>query len=341
MIVLDNYIPPAKIGIRGRLAPSPTGFLHLGNAWAFWLAWLSARSLGGECVLRLEDIDPARSRPEYAEALVRDLAWLGLDWDYGPGGTRGGGSPGMFRQSERTDVYRKALCFLRDKGLVYPCYCTRKELRSIAGAPHMDDMGASYPGTCRNLPEETKKRYEAAKRGCSMRLFCPEDACWVFDDMVLGEQRMTLAGCGGDFALRRSDGVFAYQLAVVVDDIAMGVSHVVRGEDILTSTPRQLYLYSLLGAQPPRYAHVPLVTDDSGERLAKRHASLTLGALREAGVLPQTILGWFAMASGVRPHFAPMRADEGIMGFSFAAVQAGMLRLPPDPVAYFLTTQRK
>lgn len=159
--------------------------------------------------------------------------------------------------------------------------------------------------------------------------------------MVLGERAMTLAGCGGDFALRRSDGVFAYQLAVVVDDITMGVTRVVRGEDIMVSTPRQLYLYSLFGARPPRYAHVPLVTDDSGERLAKRHASLTLGALREAGVRPQTILGWLAAESGLRPAFAPMRADEGIKGFSFAAIHAKRLRLPPDPVAFFLAAQAK
>lgn len=156
----------------------------------------------------------------------------------------------------------------------------------------------------------------------------------------MGGHNLTLTECGGDFAIRRSDGVYAYQLAVVVDDIAMGVSSVVRGNDILVSTPRQLYLYSLFGVSPPRYAHVPLVTDEFGERLAKRHASLTLEGLREAGVLPQTILGWLAHASGMRARFAPLHAREGVAGFSFASMRPEPLRLPPDPVAFFLSVQR-
>ncbi len=339
MIFRGSDIPPAGLE-RGRLAPSPTGLLHLGNAWAFWVAWLDARARGGECVLRLEDIDPARSRREYADALVRDLSWLGLDWDYGPGAA-GGENPALFRQSARGAVYEDALRLLDGKGLVYPCYCTRKELRDIAGAPHVDDAGAPYPGICRNLTREARERHEAAGRRPALRLRCPEDAAWRFTDQVLGGQRMTLAECGGDFALRRSDGVFAYQLAVVADDIAMGVSSVVRGRDILVSTPRQLYLYSLFGTEPPRYAHLPLVTDETGERLAKRHASLTLAALRDAGVEPRTLLGWLAAGSGLRGRFAPMRAGEGVEGFSFAAITADRLRLPPDPVAFFLALQKK
>ncbi|MCC8195177.1 MAG: tRNA glutamyl-Q(34) synthetase GluQRS [Deltaproteobacteria bacterium] len=333
-------MPAAPGRARGRLAPSPTGFLHLGNAWAFWMAWLDARSRGGECVLRFEDIDPARARPEYAEAVARDLAWLGLDWDYGPGAGNGKENPDIFLQSRRAARYRDALNFLRARGLVYPCYCTRKELRDIAGAPHVDDAGAPYPGTCRRLTDAEKKRLEAAGRSHSLRLLCPEKTPWRFTDALMGDREMTLEQCGGDFALRRSDGVFAYQLAVVVDDITMGVTTVVRGKDIQVSTPRQLYLYSLFGVTPPRYAHLPLVTDETGARLAKRHASLTLASLRDAGVWPETILGWLAAASGMRKEFAPLRAREAIKDFSFAAVGAENLRLPPDPAAFFLAAQR-
>lgn len=353
-----SEIPVIPGGVRGRLAPSPTGFLHLGNAWAFWTAWLDARARSGEILLRLEDIDPARSRDEYADALIRDLGWLGLDWDYGPGaksdakgcafledaGSESKGAkseePEKFRQSLRGGIYQEALSFLDGKGLVYPCYCTRKELRDIAGAPHVDDAGAPYPGICRALAEEERLRHEAAGRKSSLRLACPERADWAFTDAVMGERSLTLTECGGDFALRRSDGVYAYQLAVVVDDIAMGVNSVVRGNDILVSTPRQLYLYSLFGARPPRYAHVPLVTDEFGERLAKRHASLTLMGLREAGVLPQTILGWLAHASGMRARFAPLHAHEALAGFSFTAMRPEPLKLPPDPVAFFLAAQK-
>lgn len=327
-------------GIRSRLAPSPTGFLHLGNAWSFWIAWLAARSAGGEVVLRLEDIDPARSREEYARALVGDLAWLGLDWDYGPGSENGRGGDDFFRQSGRAAAYEQALAYLEGRGLTYPCYCTRKDLREIAGAPHVDDTGAPYPGICRNLGAEDRARHEAKGRRPSLRLFCPPDAVWEFDDRVRGRQRMTLGECGGDFALRRSDGVYAYQLAVVVDDIAMGVTLVARGNDILPSTPRQIYLYSLFGERPPEYAHLPLIADECGDRLAKRHASLTLRALREAGVLPETILGWLAASSGMRDGFSPLHAGEGMRGFALEKIRATTLRLPPEPVAYFLKAQK-
>ncbi|MDR3073218.1 MAG: tRNA glutamyl-Q(34) synthetase GluQRS [Deltaproteobacteria bacterium] len=333
-------IPERSGKPRGRLAPSPTGLLHLGNAWSFWAAWLHARARGGELVLRLEDIDPARAKAEYAEGIVRDLSWLGLDWDYGPGSRGGAGDGGSFRQSRRGEVYEAALSALRRRGLLYPCYCTRKELREIAGAPHVDDAGAPYPGLCRNLSPEERAAREAAGRRPSLRLACPPEDVWEFYDRVAGPQRMTLAQCGGDFALRRSDGVYAYHLAVVVDDIAMGVTQVVRGNDILPSTPRQLYLYSLFGAAVPEYAHLPLVTDGNGERLAKRHASLTLAALREAGVRPETVLGWLAAASGLREAFAPLHAAEALEAFAARGVRVGELRLPADPVVCFLKEQR-
>ena len=312
----------------GRLAPSPTGLLHLGNAWAFWVAWLAARSVRGSLVLRLEDIDPARSRPEYAAALIRDLAWLGLDWD---------GEP--VAQSSRMPRYQTALDSLRHEGLLYPCFCTRKELRSLAAAPHVDDIGVPYAGRCRSLSPEQRKEYERAGRHSAWRLACPPNRVWTFDDAIMGPQAFTLADCGGDFALCRSDGVFAYQLAVVVDDIQMGVTQVVRGMDILTSTPRQLYLCELFGVRPPQYAHLPLLVDCKGERLAKRHASLSLQALREAGVRPQTLLGWLAGASGLRPDTSPLNAGDLVSGFSFGAIRPQVIQLPEDAVGFFLRLQ--
>jgi glutamyl-tRNA synthetase len=307
--------------VRGRLAPSPTGRLHLGNAWAFLLAWLAARAAGGEVVLRLEDIDPERSRPEFAEEVLRDLRWLGLDWDEGP-----------HEQSARLDAYAEALARLEQAGHVYPCFCTRKDLRSLASAPHaplVDDGSPAYPGTCRNLTLEQREGLVRQGRRPALRLRCA-DGTESFHDLVAGPQAMTLADCGGDFAVRRSDGVFAYQLAVVLDDIALGITQVVRGEDILTSTPRQLYLYRLLGAPVPQHAHLPLVLDADGERLAKRHQSLTLAALRERGVSAAAITGYLAWRAGLLD--APRPADPRglVAGFDFGSLRRGPVRLPAD-----------
>lgn len=297
-----------NLPVRGRLAPSPTGLLHLGNAWSFLWAWVGARAEGGEVTLRMEDIDPARSRREWEDSAVLDLRWLGLDWDEGP-----------VRQSGRYHVYEAACARLRDAGRLYSCYCTRRELRELAGAPHgaahghgngVGDAGAAYPGTCRRLtPEECAAR-EAEGRRPAWRLACPQpgpdgrDPGVVFKDMVAGPQNMTFAGCGGDFALRRSDGVWAYQLAVAVDDMDMGVTQIVRGEDILYSTPRQILLYDLLsgmfnGRRPMTFAHVPLLHDEAGERLAKRHGSMGLAALRNSGVSAGAVTGFLAAKAGL------------------------------------------
>ncbi|WP_300718960.1 tRNA glutamyl-Q(34) synthetase GluQRS [uncultured Desulfovibrio sp.] len=309
---------------RGRLAPSPTGYMHLGNAWAFLWAWLAVRSRGGTLVLRMEDIDPQRSRPGYALALVEDLRWLGLDWDEGPAadGTvpddgcdlREQGPCGPYFQSARTALYAAALDALRDAGLVYPCYCTRKELRQLAGAPHVDDAGAPYPGTCRHLSAEERARHEAAGRRACLRLRCPEGE-FPFTDGLLGRQSFTLEQCGGDFALRRSDGVVAYQLAVALDDALMGITQVVRGRDILPSTPRQLALLRLWGFTPPAYAHIPLLLDGQGERLAKRHQSLGVRELRRQGVGAAEIVGVLATLAGLRPDTRPVRPAELLADF--------------------------
>lgn len=287
---------------RGRLAPSPTGYMHLGNAWAFLLAWLAARASSGEVVLRIEDIDPQRSRPEYAAALIEDMAWLGLDWDYGPDRPEPAGGQGMgpFEQSRRSRLYTDAIARLQASGLTYPCFCTRKELRSMAGAPHMDDAGAPYPGTCRDLTFDQQEALRAAGRRPCLRLRCPDDLV-NFTDAVFGPQSYTLAQCGGDFALRRSDGVVAYQLAAALDDALMGVNQVVRGRDILISTPRQIALLSLLGYGAPAYAHVPLLLDNEGERLAKRHQSLSLRNLKQLGVDPRRITGFLGALAGCNP----------------------------------------
>jgi glutamyl-tRNA synthetase len=291
--------------------------LHLGNAWAFWLAWLEARQAGGRLVLRMEDLDPARSRAEYAAQIRHDLGWLGLDWDEE--------AP---PQSSRGPAYEAALAGLTARGLTYPCFCTRRELKSLAGAPQAGDAGAAYAGTCRSLSPERRAVLTDSGRARALRLICPLDRVWAFQDRVAGPQGLTLAECGGDFALRRSDGVFAYQLAVVADDMDQGVTSVVRGRDLLVSTPRQIYLWELLGGQPPAYAHAPLILDNQGERLAKRHAGLSLAAMREAGARPEDIFGFLARLAGLSDRPGPMAAGDLAAGFAWDRLRPEDIRLP-------------
>lgn len=343
---------PAAPYTVGRLAPSPTGLLHLGNAWAFLLAWCAARAnmhgqdgtggqgapreprelseLGGQAergriVLRIEDLDPQRSKPEFTRAIIEDLTWLGLDWD-----------GDILYQSARADVYQAALARLH--GHVYPCFCTRQELRSLAGAPHVDDAGAPYSGRCRHLTGDERATLAAQGRKQALRLACPQGAAGTitFDDAVCGPQHCTLDDVGGDFALRRSDGVMAYQLAVVVDDATQGVNQVVRGRDILSSTPRQILLCRLLGLpQPPQmqYAHVPLLCDADGERLAKRHQSLSLRALREAGVRAEAIVGLLGCLAGMWPQGRAAHPQELVPHFAWARLPAQDVRVTPDMLA--------
>ena len=315
----DFLMQAINHSVRGRLAPSPTGYLHLGNAWAFLLAWAACRSQNGTLVLRMEDIDPDRSREEFATAIVKDLHWLGLDWDEGPDL---GGPCAPYSQSARLDLYRSSLEQLLHAGLAYPCYCTRKELRSLAGAPHVGDAGAAYPGTCRNLSREQQQAHEAAGRRACIRLLCPEHP-YSFHDRLHGLITMKLNQCGGDFALQRSDGVIAYQLAVAVDDGHMRISQVVRGEDILVSTPRQLALFELLGLpRPQEYIHLPLLCDPEGERLAKRHSSLTLRSLREKGIRPEVITGYLAQKAGFLDTLVPLSPHEMLPLFSLTRLKA-------------------
>ena len=275
-------VPPT-----GRFAPSPSGRLHLGNLACSLLAWLSARSRGGRIVLRIEDLDAERCPRVYADLLEQDLDWLGLVWDEG-GST--GGPNGPYYQSECAEIYASSFRKLEDRGLVYPCFCSRAQLHA-ASAPHTSDGNVIYPGTC------------------------------------MGPHTENLLRDCGDFYLRRADGVFAYQLAVVVDDARMGVTEVVRGSDLLSSTARQLYLYRLLGLQAPEFAHCPLLLAPDGRRLSKRDGDQSLENLREK-YTAQEIVGKLAYAYGLQPEPAP-RTPESLIGeFSWAKVPKQDVCLP-------------
>jgi len=312
----------SKTPVRGRLAPSPTGRLHLGNAWSFLLCWLAVRSAGGRLVLRMEDIDPERSRPQFADDILRDLAWLGLDWDEGPDL---GGPFAPYTQSERLERYAEVIDDLTRLGHTYPCYCTRKELKTMASAPHMEDVGPIYPGTCLGLGAAERREREALGRRPALRLHGGEDIRFV--DLVHGEVQMGWAQCGGDFPLRRSDGVIAYQLAVAVDDMDQRINLVVRGADILPSTPRQILLFRLLSADIPQYAHVPLLLDHEGVRLAKRHQACELRALREQGVSPDAIVGYLAHLAGLLTENLPLTPRDLLHGFAWEKIPRNSVKL--------------
>lgn len=301
-----------------RLAPSPTGELHIGNAWSFLLAWLYARSTGGKIYLRMDDIDPQRSKTELASAIITDLRWLGLDWDNDP-----------VYQRQRSEIYERALDRLSAKNLVYPCFCSRKELRQLASAPHIGDEGAPYPGICANLDENERSARIKAGRHYALRLRCP-DTPVAFNDLVYGEKIYNKAEYGGDFALMRSDGVWAYQLASACDDAEMGVNLVVRGRDLLASTPRQIVVGKYLNLPAVQYAHVPLLLSPEGERLAKRHKSLSLKKLRENGVSPEKICGYLAKLAGMNPQGAPTRPYELAQKFRPGMIPASDIAIQPE-----------
>ena len=308
--------------VRGRFAPSPSGRMHLGNLFCALLSYLSVKSRGGEWILRIEDLDTARCRPDYARQVEEDLRWLGLAWD--EGGSAGGPDAPYF-QSERTALYEAALARLRGMGLVYPCFCTRAQLHA-ASAPHREDGLTVYPGTCRGLTPEDIARREAAGRKGAPRLRVPEETV-TFTDGHLGEVTEYLPTDCGDFLLRRSDGLFAYQLAVVVDDAAMGVTEVVRGADLLSSTPRQLLLYELLGWEAPEFYHFPLLLSPDGRRLSKRDGDLGLGALRER-YTPEEVVGKLAYLAGQNPGGGPRTPEALAEDFHWDAVPRRDIPLP-------------
>ncbi|MFN8644514.1 MAG: tRNA glutamyl-Q(34) synthetase GluQRS [Candidatus Binatia bacterium] len=284
-------------GYRGRFAPSPTGDLHLGSLATALVAWRRACSYGGAFVLRVEDLDTARVVAGSEARQLADLRWLGLDWDEGPDV---GGRAGPYRQSERDAYYEEALARLAGAGLLYLCDCSRAEIARSASAPHAGEEGPPYPGTCRRFG----MRVRPWKRPPAVRLAVP-DRTVVVDDLAQGRLAQHVASAVGDFVLKRGDGVYAYQLAVVVDDLAMRVSEVVRGVDLLASAPRQALLAELLGGRPPSWLHVPLVLAPGGERLQKRTPSHTLAESRARGVGPAAVIARLARTLGLDDPAAP------------------------------------
>lgn len=313
---------------RGRYAPSPTGGLHLGNARSALVAWWMARARGGSFVLRVEDLDVPRTVPEAVEGNLEELRWLGLDWDEGPDV---GGPHAPYRQSRRFELYRAALERLEATGRVFPCWLSRKDLRELASAPH----GAPAAYGPRQRAANARAAPEAKRRGKrpSLRFRAPVGEL-RFDDLLAGPQRFDAERDVGDLVVRRADGQWAYQLAVVVDDAAMGIEEVVRGDDLLPATAGQLLLYRALGLRPPRFAHVPLLLDADGARLAKRRGSLTLHALRAAGVAPQRVVGLLAATLGLLDAPRPVTPAELTANFAPERLARTPARLGADALAW-------
>jgi glutamyl-tRNA synthetase len=310
------------VTVRTRFAPSPTGDLHLGGAWTALASWVLARQAGGAFVLRVEDLDAPRVVAGSEASIVEDLRWLGLDWDEGP-----------IRQSGRAGNYEEAIARLAAQGLTYPCDCSRAEIARVASAPHPGEE-VVYPGLCRELdPAREMKRSPALR-------VCAPDETIVYEDSAAGTVRQNLAREIGDFVLRRGDGVFAYQLAVIVDDLDMGITEVLRGADLVASTPRQIWLAMSLGAPPPRYTHLPLVVAPDGSRLEKRTRGASVRELRQRGVSPERIVGHLAHGLGLAPTSAPATPREiveqlGVAGRSpkgaSVAGLGSLFRWPREP----------
>ena len=281
----------------GRFAPTPSGRMHLGNVFAAMLAWLSVKSKDGEMVLRMEDLDTQRTSMEFAEILRDDLRWLGLNWDRE-----------QIPQSQRSAVYDRYFEALQGRGLIYPCYCTRSQLHSV-NAPHLSDGTYVYTGTCRNLVDPPKDRKPA------WRVMVP-DKLWTLEDKVQGHYERNLLDQCGDMVMRRADGIYVYQLAVTVDDGEAGVTEVVRGMDLLSSAPRQMYLQELFGFPHPEYAHVPMLLAPDGRRLSKRDKDLDLGELRKY-VSRETLLGTLACAAGILDRKCAISPEELAKEFSW------------------------
>jgi glutamyl-tRNA synthetase len=310
-------MPPSPLPLTGRLAPSPTGAQHVGNARTYLVAWLSARSRAGSVKLRIEDIDSPRIKPGAADEAANDLRWLGLDWD---------GEPVV--QTQRRALYEAALEELKRRELVYPCTCTRSDVAAAASAPHAEHEGPTYPGTCAHRTANDAAKLAAEGKPFAWRFRVRESP--AFTDLFAGEERIDLKHLGGDFVVWKTAGTPAYQLAVVVDDAEMGVTEVIRGDDLIPSTPRQLLLYRALGLTVPAFAHVPLVVGEDGRRLAKRHGDTRLSALRTAGVKPEALVGLLAWSCGWIAKPEPVSARELLPLFRLETI-------PPRP--FLLTAE--
>ena len=294
----------------GRFAPTPSGRMHLGNVFAALIAWLSVKKDNGHMVLRMEDLDTQRTSGEFAEVLRQDLLWLGLTWD-----------EETQPQSQRSEIYSAFFEKLEAMDLLYPCYCTRSQLHSV-NAPHLSDGTYVYTGTCRNLTEAQKSAFGRAP---AWRIKVPDQE-WTVHDRIQGTYTENLATHCGDFVVRRADGVYVYQLAVTVDDALAGVNQVVRGTDLLSSAPRQMYLQSLLGFPHPEYAHVPMLLAPDGRRLSKRDKDLDLGYLQQH-TTPERLIGTLAHAAGLLPAPVPISAQELASQFSFSKIRTDAIYL--------------
>ncbi len=343
----------------GRFAPTPSGRMHLGNVFSALLCWLSARAQGGRLLLRIEDLDPHRTSPAFTRDMLADLAWLGLNWDDCPASTGFFSSAGslsasvafeitpppkpatpspdydglapLCHQSRRTSFYAACLETLSSAGLVYPCFCSRAELHA-AEAPHLSDGSPLYDGACRALsPQDIASKQQ--RRPPALRIRVP-DTTIAFTDGCQGYYEENLAKDCGDFILRRSDGVFAYQLAAPADDGDMGVTEVVRGRDLLSSTPRQIWLLQTLGYTPPRFCHVPLLLAPDGRRLSKRDADLDLFTLRQNKVSPQRIIGTLAHLAGLVPTPDEATPQDLLPLFSWEQVPKQNITLPENFVQH-------
>ena len=284
----------------GRFAPTPSGRMHLGNVFAAMIAWLSVKSRDGQMVLRMEDLDTQRTKEEYAAVLRQDLLWLGLTWDQET-------AP----QSKRSAIYDTYFKKLQDLGLLYPCYCTRSQLHNV-NAPHLSDGTYVYAGTCRNLTDSERATFDRAPAWRVM----VSDKVWIVEDKIQGVYTENLVTDCGDFVVRRADGVYVYQLAVTVDDGQAGVTEVVRGRDLLSSAPRQMYLQSLFGFNHPEYAHVPMLLAPDGRRLSKRDKDLDLGELSKV-MSGEKLLGSLAHSAGLLDKSTPISAKELAKEFSY------------------------
>ena len=296
----------------GRFAPSPSGYMHMGNLLAMLLAWLDCRSLNGEMIFRMEDLDPARSKPVFAAAMAEDLRWLGLDWD------RGWPEDETYAQSKRTAIYEDAFEALKARDLIYPCWCTRSERLAAASAPHPGEREHDGGCRCAHMTAGEREAMRLSGRRPAWKLRCPDESITVFDGHY-GAFTQNPAREVGDFIARRADGVFAYQLAVSVDDMLMGVTRVVRGRDLLSSAPRQKWLIETLGGTAPDYCHCPLLTGGAG-KLSKRLGSLSTQVLRKEK-RPEEVVGELAYLSGLTDSAAPITARELVPGFSWDRVR--------------------
>ncbi len=322
------HFPKPADEVRGRYAPSPTGRLHVGSARTALAAWLSLRARGGVFVMRVEDLDGPRAVPGMAEAILEDLKWLGLVWDAGPAL---GGPHRPYTQSERFHLYEAALDRLHGLERLFPCRHSRKDLQRLATAPHGSSGLPPYPAVLR--PSDLEPGWFETHRngGAEAALrFLVHDRPVAFDDRVHGTIIEPVHETVGDFVLKRRDGVYAYQLAVVVDDLMMGINEVVRGEDLLASTARQIQLIEALGGARPAYGHVPLVVNVGGQKLSKRDESLTLASLREAGARPETLVGYLGFSLGLLPEPIPCTPADLIPHFAWDRVSKQPWRLPDD-----------